>query len=52
MTRVNFYDVVTSQVEFEPKDDSDECDTEAITKEGECDVQMKYAIIIYIVCVI
>lgn len=52
VTRVNFYDVVTSQVEFEPKDDSDECDTEAITKEGECDVQMKYAIIIYIVCVI
>ncbi|XP_053950676.1 uncharacterized protein LOC128858430 isoform X2 [Anastrepha ludens] len=35
VTRVNFYDVVTSQVEFEPKDDSDECDTEAITKEEE-----------------
>lgn len=42
VTRVNFYDIDTSQVEFEPKDDEESnevtasnCDTEAITKEGE-----------------
>ncbi|XP_068158661.1 uncharacterized protein chas isoform X1 [Drosophila tropicalis] len=42
VTRVNFYDIDTSQVEFEPKDDeesneatSTNCDTEAITKEEE-----------------
>jgi len=35
VTRVNFYDIDTFQVEFEPKDDDKVCDTEAITKEGE-----------------
>lgn len=42
VTRVNFYDIDTSQVEFESKDDEESteatgsnCDTEAITKEGE-----------------